>query len=190
MLTTTRSACFRLFLTFTMVTALVGFSACDQSVQLSDGRLPQELIPYAQVLVGNYAGQVDRKPITLTIGLETDGKLRLSFSEDIVASSCGSQIGNLKEITYGGSANSPNLTSAMFEFDPGQCLGEILGNEILIKVKMTEGQPIQLNLQLLDHYETQQRCGWDPPTGKGGAPTQNCRYETYPWHVRGKLTKN
>jgi hypothetical protein len=172
-----------LFILFVLGTALTG---CEQTVQLKDGLIPEEMIPHLQPALGNYRGQVERRTIGLTASLQ-DKHLVLQSSDDLIAPACDSKIGNLKQFSYKENKDKTiQITEAVFDFDPNLCGNDVLGRKLTFS--MTGSSPISMNLSFLDHFEYRWRCDGGIVYPPGTAyPPGNCWQERIAFYNTGRF---
>ncbi|MCM2323517.1 MAG: hypothetical protein NDJ90_09675 [Oligoflexia bacterium] len=203
-----------------LAVALLAVAGCKQRVEIKNGMVPDELMPYAQALVGEYRGQVERKANTLTIGLDGN-RLVVTTSEDLLDPVCESQLGDLLTVAYKEKDKQIRLTNAELKFDPALCSDRVEGREVHITFE--EGNPISFDLMLLDHYDNYYRCEYGSYPGYPGYPTypypahpnhphdryppgaypgypgypgypanpgQGCYWQSVPYYVTGHFVKN
>lgn len=178
---------------FILVCSLsLGLSACKQTLEIKNGVIPVEFLPFVQKFLGSYHGQIELRSTGLIATLEDNNHLTLKSSDDIIALVCRSKIGNLTQLTYQEDRKKTiEVTDAFFDFDPNLCGNQILANQLHFIV--TKQSPVTLDLIFLDHVEWGWRCqGMSnplpyprlyPPT----YPNDSCWEEQYGIHQMGRL---
>jgi hypothetical protein len=170
--------------------ALTALSACNQTLEIKDGTIPEEFVPYVQKYLGNYHGQIEHRPSGLNISLESN-RLVMKSTDDMIAPACASRIGNLKKITYKEEKDkSITITDAYFDFDPNLCGNDIAGRELHFTAAKKE--PLTLDMTLLDHREWGWRCNGNlgrGPFPQPGYPGDRCWQEYYGIYQTGRFVR-
>lgn len=174
---------------FTLASSL---TACEETLQIKNGKIPSEYTPFVQQFLGEYHGQINLRPTNLVASLEADNRLVLQSQSDLLAPVCRSKIGNLTKIIYKeGKNNSINVTEAFFDFDPNLCGNQIAASKIHFFISKQE--PVTLDILLLDHLEWGWRCdGMNspkpyPPFYNPPYPNQTCWQEQYGVYQQGRF---
>lgn len=169
--------------------ALVG---CDETVKLEDGRIPQELLPYAQALTGEFRGSVEGRPNALTFSLDGDRMVATSL-EDLVMAGCNSAIGNLKQIRYSGDVKKGDveITSAVFDFDPVNCRS-IEGRELHVERIKREDGKVSFTTSILSETYVERVCRPEPipphPPHYGGGVREVCETHVRSFYINGRFS--
>ena len=161
--------------------ALVG---CNQTVKITDGQVPNELLPYVQKFLGEYTGQIEHRATSLVATLDGN-RLVLKSIDDLIAPACMSKIGNLTKLTYEVEKDkSVTVKEALIDFDPALCANDVKAKELEISVK--KGEPITLDIRFFDHYEWVWTCSSFPdvhpvpmPPVNPGEPCWQDRYAVF-----------
>ena len=168
----------------------LGLAACDESVKIENGKVPQNLLPYAQALTGEYRGVVDGRANQLSLSLAGD-VFQAKALNDLVLPGCESEIGALKEVTYSGKMekNDVAITSATFEFNPNRC-PSIEGKRLYIEgIKKEEGLT-KFSMRILSETRPERQCHWEVVTGPDGSVYQRevCTTNWVQYFIRGRFT--
>lgn len=142
-----------LFLAF----CALSLSACDKSVELKNGQLPAELVPYAQTLAGTYEGHFNGVPNTLNVVLEDD-HLSLVPGADLIGSTCASSIGNATRVDVSErNKDVVGISNVTFSFDPGACVSTAEGRRLEVQVAAAHDDQARINVRLLLGYHMEWR---------------------------------
>lgn len=148
---------------------ILGFTAC-KSVDIQDGRIPQEYLAEARQLSGVYEGMFNNVLGDLIIDFDGDRPVvtyRNDQDDDILGMNCESSIGALKKVSLKGSRGDLRVGRAVFEFNPGRCYKSVQGREITFIFKQTQ-KGLRIEAGLLRDLGEQQRCRLRPGTPDTG----------------------
>lgn len=178
----------RLALKFALCIGLaIAATACDQTVKITDGNLPNELLPYIQPALGTYLGQTEHRATGLVMSLEGN-HLTLKSTDDIIDPTCKSTIGNLLKLTYKENKDKTiQITEALFDFDPNLCGNEVAAKSISFST--VKNNPLTLDMLYLDHFEWRWQCGngnYPPP----GHPGSQCWQQQVAIYHTGRFVHN
>lgn len=175
---------------FSLVCFAVALMGCDQQTMIPDGKIPEQFLSLVQPYVGTYQGLFPSGATQLTLGLDASNKLILSSDADMISPECLSTIGNLNSVYSTGQGSDLKVTGAGFDFDPNLCSRRVLARTITLV--LVQGNPVALDVNFLDRYDSQYPCG---PNGEppyigviGGMPGQYCSGGV-PYYERGRFTK-
>jgi hypothetical protein len=134
----------------------LSLTACDKSVEIKNGELPAELVPYAQELTGTYEGKFNGVPNALTVTL-VGNRLSATPAADLIGSTCASSLGDLTRVSYSAkNKETVRLTNASFAFNAGACGAAVEGRELEARgVKSRAG--VKLEISLLAGYRQETR---------------------------------
>jgi hypothetical protein len=177
------------FMKYTKLLSVVAVSfalvACDDTVKLTNGELPAEYIPYAQPLVGQYRGQIDRKDAEINLAL--NGNKIVYTGTDPVAPACQSKVGDALKITYKKNNGSVQITSATFAFDAGLCRANVQGDTLYMSF---ENNAVDVSLLERSSWRTECDDHYVPgPPGTGGHWRHSCRQVAEHRYISGRLVK-
>lgn len=171
-----------LFSTVVLPVTLLGFIGC-KSVKIKDGRVPQQYLSEAKKLEGTYRGQFNGVPGTLTVKFQGSKPVvtyKNSRGTDILNNNCGSRIGNLFKVTMKGTKENPEISKALFAFDPGGCSLMVQGRELALSFKNTkDGMRVKVSL-LSDYDNYYGSCRYYGPGY--GYPGYGYPYPGYPYY--------
>lgn len=119
----------RIFSVCLAMVGLVMLSSCDTTIEIKDGRVPQELLQSAQKWAGTYEGYVDGYPITLSLSLNGDRPVIQALPDLTSDPACQSHAGWLRQISYNKKLSVSELS---FDFDPGFCTRELDGRSLTL----------------------------------------------------------
>lgn len=173
----------------TMIVASIGFSGCDD-VDIKDGRIPAEYLEQARALEGVYPGQMDRKPVDLSIQMAGD-KVILTSSADILGEGCQSFIGNLRKVSVDKTNQGYRVKGAKFDFNPGRCSINVSGKSLNFTLKQ-RGEKTELVASLMQSTEWRRECHVECSHGgpHGGTICKNvCESVPYSVYLNGKFVK-
>jgi hypothetical protein len=171
-----------------LLSAALALSACDDTLKIENGRVPQAFLPYAQELVGEYRGSSEGHPNALQLSLDGD-RFVVTSSEDLVMAGCKSVVGNLKSVRYSGDAakNDVKITSAVLEFSAPNC-PSIQGDVLEINSITREEGRISLRTRILSESYPERICRWEgggPPTY---APREVCETQMRYLYIEGRFS--
>lgn len=175
------------FRTLGLLLAALTLTACDDTLKIEDGRVPQQFLPYARELVGEYRGTVEGRANVITFRLDGD-RFVANARHDLVMDSCNSIIGNLKEVSYSGkeSDNSVKITTAKFDFNPNNCFS-IQGKELVISgIEKKEGHTV-FRTSILSESYMERVCHWEPMPPPGGGMREVCEYQQRQYFIDGRF---
>jgi hypothetical protein len=180
------------FVTFALAwTFPLIFAACNQTLEIKDGMIPEEFLPHVQKILGSYQGQVERRSTGLIASLEGN-RLVLKSTDDIISPACQSQIGHLKKVTYKEEKDKTvTITEARFAFDPNLCGNDIIGRELHFVT--AKKNPLTWDMTLLDHREWGWVCSGTIghyPYPQPTYPGDRCWQETYNIFMTGRFVQN
>lgn len=175
-----------------IVSSLVifGFTACNEKIEIKDGLVPEEALPYISGLLGTYHGEFDG--VTMDFDLRLDGKKAiLSSSKDVIDPRCESHIGNLKLVYIKTKNKKPvRIKSAHFDFDPNQCPGKVDGRTIQLSFNdyIVEHASMKADIFEKTEWVREWQChpgggwsgGWNDGWGNGGPG--GIYHERCDWH--------
>lgn len=145
-----------------------------KSINVEDGRLSPEMLPYAEKYLGSYHEMGGDG--TLTLSMSKDNKVYLSVDNGMLANrTCQDDIGNLTQIV---SYAPAKISRATFEFNPGQCKNKVMGKSIMIKAR-EKGDTIILTTRILQSIQYSGHCG---PNG--------CARDEYRSYLTRKFAKS
>ncbi len=127
------------------------FSGCKSTVPISNGEVPDQYLDHAKKATGVYHGQFNNVSGDLVInfsGNRPTVTFKKGSSRDLLNSGCKSKIGSLREVDVKGDSSNPRITSAVFDFDPGQCRSYVEGRSLRIDFKEKNGM-IQLDTSVV-----------------------------------------
>lgn len=174
-----------------LIMAALALVGCNETLKIEDGRVPQEFLPYAQALSGEFRGSVEGRPNALTFSLDGD-RFVASLAEDFVMAGCDSKIGALKEIRYSGKLDKGDveIVSAVFEFDPANCRS-IEGRELLVDgIKKADGK-ISFNTSVLSETYVERVCRPEvipPYPPYGGGVREVCETHVRSFYINGRFS--
>ncbi len=171
------------------LSALVIFSACKTSVQVTNGEVPSQYLEHAKKAEGVYHGQFNGVSGDLIVSFSANRpvvRFRNKNGSDILNSGCKSKIGSARQAEVTGDNDNFRINSAVFDFDPGQCRKNIDGRSFLVDFKEKNGT-IVLDVKIAQKSTHQQKCGWwgRHYYGDGGAFDYEYRYgwdRDYPYN--------
>lgn len=148
------------------------FSGCKSTVPVHNGEVPSQYLDHAKKAAGVYHGQFNNVSGDLTINFSGNRPLvnfKNKNGSDILNSDCKSKIGPLLEVDVNGDDSNLRITSAVFDFDPGQCDDSIDGRALRIDFKEKNGT-ISLKTSIIEQAANPELCpSWeDPSSGYGG----------------------
>jgi hypothetical protein len=150
--------------------AALVLAACDENVKIENGRIPQQFLPYAQELVGEYRGTVEGKANAIQLSLDGDRFVATS-REDLVMAGCNSVIGDLKSVSYSGDVakGDVKITYAKFDFNAVNC-PSIQGRELELSSIERKDDRIFYRTRILSETYPERTCRWEPgsPPNYGG----------------------
>lgn len=158
------------FLALAIASSLVGFAA---QADMSD-------------YVGSYNGKFERTKGSFIIGTD-GGALTASFlgangSADLIGDDCKSSIGKMLKLDIDGN----KVDYAIFAFDPGYCMMNYQGRELVIDFKHDDGQVAGMNASL--YVRTTTDSGWECDDFGGGSTCFPSKQST-DWYATGKFKK-
>ncbi|HAR43510.1 MAG TPA: hypothetical protein DCS07_12925 [Bdellovibrionales bacterium] len=133
----------------------IAVSGCKQRVKIINGELPEGMVSHASKFMGEYAGDLDGRPMHLTLAMEGN-KVVLSSSADWLDQGCSSVTGDLKEMYVKNKKNEMILSKAVFYFDAGQCSAQVWGRELELKLK--DKTPLALSVSIFARTESYWSC--------------------------------
>lgn len=166
--------------------ALVFLAAC-KTVTIENGKIPDEYVGIAKKYEGQFKGAFNGRKGTLSFELR--GTLAvLSFanagSNDLLGADCHSQIQELSSLYVGGSNDNPELRSAVFKFDPGNCDYSVRGREIEVS---SDGDGV-LRISLLQDRTWERVCRWEVGDPRYGGH-EVCQMEERTRYLYGKFER-
>lgn len=174
-------------LSFAMGAALVG---C-KNVEITDGRVPSQYLAKAKAYEGVYSGSFDGRSGQLILQFDGDRPV-LSFENgidnDLLATKCESQIGQLSNVYLTGRRNT-KVKSVSFNFNPNNCRFSVNGRALVLELKESDGKTT-LFASIHQYDRQQQECtvtGGDP--ARGVPPRHECRTTYHPIYLTGKFVK-
>ena len=132
-------------------------------MKITNGELPESMIPYASKFIGEYSGDLDGRPMHLTLTIE-GRKVLLSSDSDWIGNGCTSQVGELKEVYAKKKKDQSLVTKAIFYFDAGKCSSQVLGREIQVTLK--DKKPLALKLSIYARTDSYYSCVGPRPYGE------------------------
>lgn len=127
-----------------------------KSGEIINGEVPNEHLAEAKKLEGTYHGQFNGVNGTLAIHFEGNRPVVTYQNEngtDLLNNDCNSQIGQLREVEV-----KNQISSAVFDFDPGTCNKKVAGRHLRIVAKEASGST-QLTLGLVETATGRPYCG-------------------------------
>lgn len=162
--------------------AVVLLVGCNKSVDIKDGQLPAELVPFAQKLTGTYEGRFNGVPNAVTLSLDGN-KLVASTAQDLLGDGCGSSLGSLTRVAYSGkSEKDVEIKKAEFALNHGNCRGRAVGKELVLSGKEKDGRYV-LKATLLVGYHWEEE--WEP--GEVVCQPSGPRGGGYCWRTPGHM---
>ncbi len=171
--------------------ATVALSACDETVKIENGKVPQNLLPYVQKIVGEYNSTSNR----ITLSIENDAlvvKAAKDVGDTLEYAGCNSKIGNLLDISFSGDIAKGDVavTGANFDFNPNFCTN-IQGRRFTIENLKTAGSQTTFDTSLLNYMEAQRDCHIEVITEPNGSTSARevCTTNWAPVNVRDSFIK-
>lgn len=175
------------FLTLGLAISIVG---C-KNVEITDGRVPSQYLGKAKAYEGEYVGSFDGRSGKLILKFDGDRPV-LTFENgsdnDLLASKCESQIGQLSNVYLTGRRNN-KVKSVSFHFHPNNCRYAVQGRSLTLELKEKSGSTT-LYASIHEYDRRQEECtvvGGDP--ARGVPPRQECRINYVPMYLTGKFVK-
>ncbi len=155
------------------IASLVGFSAQAQA----------DMSNYA----GTYKGKFESTKGSFIVGAN-GGTLSASFlaangSTDLLGESCRSSIGPMLKVDMDGN----NIDYVVFAFDPGYCMMNYQGRELVLDFKHDGNKVSGLNASL--YIETTTTTDWQCTGYPGGGSSCFPKTQTTDWYATGKFKK-
>jgi hypothetical protein len=126
--------------------------ASCKSVEVTDGRLPEEALPLAEKFVGEYVGSLRLEStdgpsknlgsIQATLQLVDYNKPVLSFNVDTLGTSrCSSEVKLLEKLVVN---DKETQLQGRFDFDPANCRAQVLGRSLEFKFTIKKNGELAL----------------------------------------------
>lgn len=174
----------KIFKSLLLAVSALLLASCNEQ-EITDGRIPQESLAYAQSLVGDYNGYFGMQNGKLSFSLQGDVAV-LQFTgalaNDLLGPNCMSQIGKLVRVA----GKQDRLDRAIFSFSSGLC-NEVEGKELVLNLSNKDGK-VQVRADIFSYNHFERRCTWEP--GAGGGYHEVCEFVQVPQYVSGQFIKN
>jgi hypothetical protein len=149
---------------FILLTSSLTLSACNQTIEIRNGEIPNEFLPHIQRILGNYHGQMSLRDMDLRVAL--DGNvLKLLPSDDLVGPRCQSVVGDLLRVSYKQDTDKKDkeirIQDAVFAIDPNLCSDRVEGREL--HFTLISSFPILWKVQMVDRYDEYRDCQRNRP---------------------------
>lgn len=132
-----------------------------KSGEIVNGEVPNQYLPEAKKLEGVYHGKFNGVSGALTISFEGNRPVvtyKNKKGTDLLNNNCNSQIGLLREVEVQNQNGNMQITSAVFDFNPGSCSKEIAGRHLRIAIKESNDNPA-LTLGVVETATGRPYCG-------------------------------
>ncbi len=155
-----------------VTSSLFILSGCKTTVQVNNGEVPSAYLAHAKKAAGIYHGQFNKVSGDLVINFSGNRPVvnfKSKNSTDILNSDCKSKIGLLHAVDVNGEGENLRITSAIFDFDPGQCGDTVDGRFLRLDFKEKNGT-ISLRAWIIAEAANPELCpSWeDSSSGYGG----------------------
>lgn len=172
-----------------LVLAILGFALVGcKEVEIQNGEVPESYMYLAKKLGGTYAGSFDGIRGDLVIKFDGNRPI-LEFinpqGKEILGADCDSEIGLLQTVYLKGRKESPKISSAVFELDPGRCRFQIQGRQLTLEF---DDSHQKIRAAILKRRYEEQRCKWEF-VNPSGSPQHVCKYETVYDYLSGRFNK-
>jgi len=115
------------FVSALLIAQSIVMIGCNHRVDIRNGELPSDLIPFAEQFVGNYSGDFNGQPANLSLELQGN-KLIANTSRDFLGRDCLSSIKDLESVSIKRKKKvNKALVQASFALNKGRCNSEIDG---------------------------------------------------------------
>jgi len=169
--------------------ALLAIAGC-KTIDIKDGQVPSQYLSQAKKLEGTYKGEFDGVPGNLIIAFNGN-KPTIAYNnkrgEDILNNNCRSEFGNLLKVTIKNEDKNPTVSSALFDFDAGDCSLLVRGRDAELNFKQTD-KGMRIDISILKEIDERQVCNWTPGNPPNGIPPQQqCQWERRPIYLYGRF---
>lgn len=170
-------------------TVVLTFAVGCKTIDIKDGRVPGQYISYAKKLEGSYKGEFNGIPGTLIISFEGNKPIvtyKNKNGTDILNNNCHSEIGDLLKVSIKGGKQTPEVSSALFGFNAGDCSLLVRGRKISLGFKQTENG-MKASLTLLEDIHQREVCNWGPGNPPYVPPSHHCTWQQEPVYLYGRF---
>jgi hypothetical protein len=159
---------------------IIAFIGCKE-VDVIEGRVPSQYLPYAKQLAGVYTGSFDNQTVELEILFNNDQpeiRFRNALGDELYASQCHSHFEMLQKVYINVEDGHYHIDQAIFGYNPGFC-SQIQGRTITLSFLDTN----HINIKLFKENKSQKRCLGSHPGGS------SCHNEDTPQYITGSFSK-
>lgn len=158
-------------------------TACDKSVELKNGIIPQEYVSYVKAFEGNYSGEFEGQRVDFSVTLD-ENTLKLNANPSFMSKySCGDKVREPVSLWYSQKDKSITAVGAVeFSIDLGNCTKESIYNDnaitFLANIKNNKIESLSAKIKYNEVESCRETCTGSPVDG-----TDHC-YETCTTHDR------